>query len=59
MGQSKTPTSTISQAPDIQSTAVEEEEWEEEYEEGGLMPFAIIVFLLALALLAVELLTKL
>jgi len=59
MGKTKTPTKTISQTPDIRSTAVgAEEEWEEEYEESGLMPFAIIVLLLALAVLAIELVTK-
>ena len=60
MGSTKTPTSTINQTPDIQSTAVDtEEEWEEIYEEPGLMPFAVIVLLLALAVLAIELVTKL
>ncbi|MEM7700164.1 MAG: hypothetical protein AAF236_17355 [Verrucomicrobiota bacterium] len=35
-----------------------EEEWEEEYEESGLMPFAIIVLILAIAVLAIEIVTK-
>jgi len=59
MGQPRTPTKTISQSPDIQSPAVDvEEEWEEVYEEPGLMPFAIIVLLLAIAVLVIELVTK-
>ncbi|MEM9282906.1 MAG: hypothetical protein AAGA96_13850 [Verrucomicrobiota bacterium] len=45
--------------PNIQSTAEEvEEEWEEEYEESGLMPFAIIVLVLALVVLGIEVFTK-
>tara|TARA_B100000925_G_scaffold95585_1_gene69632 strand:- start:40 stop:255 length:216 start_codon:yes stop_codon:yes gene_type:complete len=55
------PTSQISQKPkpNIQSTAEEvEEEWDEEYEESGLMPFAIIVLILALVVLGIELMTK-
>lgn len=60
MGSTGTPTATINKKPDIQSTAAdEEEEWEEEYEEPGLMPFAIIVLLLSLAVLAIEVFTKL
>ncbi len=59
MGAPAAPTRTIPQAPNIQSTAEEvEEEWEEEYEESGLMPFAIIVLILSLAVLAIELITK-
>jgi hypothetical protein len=59
LGAPGSPTANISQKPNIQSTAEEvEEEWEEEYEESGLMPFAIIVLLLALAVLAIELVTK-
>lgn len=59
MGSTGTPTKTIPKQPNIQSTAEEaEEEWEEEYEESGLMPFAIIVLILALAVLAIELVTK-
>tara|TARA_R110002096_G_scaffold203478_4_gene388701 strand:- start:3840 stop:4046 length:207 start_codon:yes stop_codon:yes gene_type:complete len=51
-------TATLSQ-PNIQSTAEEvEEEWEEEYEESGLMPFAIIVLILALVVLGIEVITK-
>lgn len=50
----------ISQAPNIQSTAVDdEEEWEEENVDAGMMPFAIVALLLAIALLAVEIMTKL
>ena len=53
------PTSQISQKPNIQSTAAEvEDEWDEEYEESGLMPFAIIVLILALVVLGIELMTK-
>jgi hypothetical protein len=60
MGTPGSPTKTIPKAPNIQSTAEEvEEEWVEEYEESGLMPFAIIVLILSLAVLAIELLTKL
>jgi hypothetical protein len=59
MGVKGSPTTTISQKPNIQSTAEEvEEEWEEEYEESGLMPFAIIVLILAIVVLAIELFTK-
>jgi len=58
MGSTGTPTSTISQKPNIQSTAEAEEEWEEEYEEPGLMPFACIVLVLAIAVLAIELVTR-
>jgi len=59
MGSTGTPTKNIPKQPNIQSTAEEvEEEWEEEYEESGLMPFAIIVLILALAVLAIELVTK-
>ncbi|MCB1079102.1 MAG: hypothetical protein KDM63_15210 [Verrucomicrobiae bacterium] len=50
-------TSTISKAPDIKSTAAVEEEWEEEFEESGLMPFAIVVLLFAIAVLVIEFLT--
>ncbi len=51
-------TSTISKAPDIKSTAAEaEEEWEEEFEESGLMPFAIVVLLFAIVVLVIEFLT--
>jgi hypothetical protein len=54
-----TATKTILDKPNIQSTAEEvEEEWEEEYEESGLMPFAIIVLILALLVLGIELFTK-
>jgi len=54
------PTSkSIPPKPAIQTPAAEaEEEWEEEFEESGLMPFAIIVLILALAVLAIELVTK-
>jgi len=38
--------------------AEEGEEWGENYEESGLMPFAILVLLLALVVLAIEVLTK-
>lgn len=59
MGIPGAPTKTIPKSPNIQSTAEEvEEDWEEEYEESGLMPFAIIVLILALAVLAIELVTK-
>lgn len=59
MGSPGTPTKNIPKQPNIKSTAEEvEEEWEEEYEESGLMPFAIIVLILALAVLAIELVTK-
>jgi|TARA_B110000305_G_C19061099_1_gene457137 hypothetical protein len=52
-------TKVINEKPNIQSTTGEvEEEWEEEYEESGLMPFAIIVLILAAAVLAIELFTK-
>ncbi|MCP5549924.1 MAG: hypothetical protein H7A53_03360 [Akkermansiaceae bacterium] len=52
------PALTISKASDIQSTAAEvEEEWEEEFEESGLMPFAIIVLLLSIVVLVIEFLT--
>jgi len=52
-------TKVINEKPNIQSTAEEaEEEWDEEYEESGLMPFAIIVLILAVAVLAIELFTK-
>jgi len=50
------PTSQLSQKPNIQSTV--EEEWDEEYEESGLMPFAIVVLILALVVLGIELMTK-
>jgi hypothetical protein len=52
--------STISATPDIQSTAADEieEEWEEEFEESGLMPFAIVVLLLSIAVLVIEIMTK-
>ena len=53
------PTSQVTQKPNIQSTAAEvEDEWDEEYEESGLMPFAIIVLILALVVLGIELMTK-
>lgn len=60
LGTPGAPTKSIPKAaPNIQSTAVEdEEEWEEDQEEPGLMPFAIIVLILALAVLAIELFTK-
>ncbi|NNE90354.1 MAG: hypothetical protein HKN23_01780 [Verrucomicrobiales bacterium] len=58
MGGSAVPTSTINKAPDIQSTAASEEEWEEEYEEGGLLPFSIFVFVFAIAVLVIEILTQ-
>jgi len=45
-------------APDIKSTAADvEEEWEEEYEESGLMAFSVVVLLLALAVLGITLFT--
>jgi hypothetical protein len=57
-GPGAAPTKNLQKSP-LQSTAEEvEEEWEEEYEEAGLMPFAIIVLILALAVLAIELVTK-
>lgn len=60
MGGTQPMGNTIGQAPNIQSTAVEEEEeWEEENVDAGMMPFAIIVLILAIALLAVEIMTKL
>lgn len=51
----------VAQSPNIQSTAFdeEEEEWEEENVDAGMMPFAIIVLILAIALLAVQIMTKL
>jgi hypothetical protein len=53
------PTSQISQKPNIQSTVEEvEEEWDEEYEEAGLVPFAVIVFILALLVLGIEVWTR-
>lgn len=60
LGAPGTPTKSLPKSPNIQSTAEEvEEEWEEEeYEESGLMPFAIIVLLLALVVLGIELFTK-
>lgn len=59
MGTPGSPTKTIPKAPNIQSTAEEvEEEWEEAYEETGLMPFAIIVLILAIAVLIIEVVTK-
>lgn len=55
MGSLGTPTRTIPKQPNIQSTAEEVgEEWEEEYEESGLMPFAIIVLILACILFLIE-----
>jgi len=51
------PDKTISQAPDIKSTADVEEEWEEDFEEGGLLPFAIIVLILAIVVLVINFLT--
>ncbi len=57
MGGSAVPTSTIGKAPDIQSTAAVEEEWEEDYEESGLAIVSIIVLVFALAVLAIEFLT--
>lgn len=52
------PPSTISKAPDIKSTAADvEEEWEEDFEESGLMPFAIVVLLFAIVVLVIEFLT--
>ena len=58
MGAGGAPPSTISKAPDIKSTAAEaEEEWEEEFEESGLMPFAIVVLLFAIVVLVIEFLT--
>lgn len=51
------PVSTISKAPDIKSTKAVEEEWEEDFEESGLMPFAIVVLLFAIAVLVIEFLT--
>ena len=51
-------TTQISKAPDIQSTAADvEEEWEEEFEESGLMPFAIVVLLFSIVVLVIEFLT--
>jgi len=48
----------ISQAPNIQSTAArDEEEWEEESADAGMLPFAIISLLLAIAVLAIQILT--
>jgi len=38
--------------------ALDEEEDDYEYEESGLMPFAILVLILALVVLAIEVLTK-
>jgi hypothetical protein len=55
MGSTGAPAKTISQKPNIQSTEDIEEEWEEEYEESGLMPFAIIALILSLAVLAIQL----
>jgi len=58
MGSTGTPTKSIPKQSNVQSTAEEvEEEWEEEYEESGLMPFAIIVLILSIAVLAIELVT--
>jgi len=60
MGTPGSPTKTIPQAPKLEPTAEEVgEDWVNEYEESGLMPFAIIVLILSLAVLAIELLTKL
>lgn len=51
-------TSQISKTPDIQSTAADaEEEWDEDFEESGLMPFAIVVLLFAIVVLVIEFLT--
>ncbi len=48
----------VPSAPDIKSTAADvEDEWEEEYEESGLMAFSVVVLLLALAVLGVTLFT--
>ncbi len=59
-GAGAVPPSTISKLPDIQSTAADDEdEWEDEYEEAGLMPFAVIVLLFAIGVLAIEFMTKL
>jgi hypothetical protein len=51
------PETSISKVPEIQSTKEVEEDWEEEYEEPGLMPFAIIVLLLSIVVLVIEFLT--
>lgn len=50
------PATSISKVPDISPKEVEED-WEEEYEESGLMPFAIVVLLLSIAVLVIEFLT--
>ena len=48
----------ISSAPNIRSTAVDDDEdWEEEYEESGLVAFSVVVLILALAVLGVTLYT--
>ena len=51
---------TIGQAPNIRSTAVDDDddEWEEENVDAGMMPFAIVALLLAIALLAIQIITK-
>lgn len=48
----------IPASPNIRSTAVnDEEDWEEEYEESGLVAFSWVVLVLALAVLGVTLYT--
>jgi hypothetical protein len=48
----------IAATPNIRSTAAEDEEdWEEEYEESGLVAFSVVVLVLALAVLGVTLYT--
>ena len=49
----------IGGVPDIQSTAANEveEEWEEDYEESGLLPFSIVVILLSVAVFVIEFLS--
>ena len=43
--------------PDIKGTEAEEEDWEEEYEESGLVAFSVVVLLLSLAVLGITLIT--
>jgi len=48
----------IPASPNIRSTAADDQEdWEEEYEESGLVAFSVVVLFLALAVLGVTLYT--
>lgn len=60
MGGTQPMGSSVGQAPNIQSTAVEdeEEEWDEEDVDAGMLPFAILALILAIGVLAIQILTK-